>query len=63
MPVENPDGSSWMREADRPPNGRYHMPFLYPPEYGIAPFWNLGYRIMSPPKAATATTAATEGNN
>ena len=46
-PIENINGTSWIfpKDARRPPNGRYHMPFMFPHKESIAPFWNLGYRI------------------
>lgn len=51
MKEENHDGTSWMSpdEARKPPASRYHMAPLFPHETGIAPFWNIGYRLVKNP--------------
>lgn len=51
MEVANEEGPSWIQpeEARSPPPSRYQMPPLYPHETGIAPFWNLGYRLIKNP--------------
>ena len=48
-PVENLRGVDWattpLGSSVQPPSTRYQMPFLFPHEENIPPFWNFGYRI------------------
>jgi hypothetical protein len=46
-PVENLRGVTWgtPSKTTYPPSGRYNMPYMFPHQDNIPPFWNLGYRV------------------